>query len=52
MSVMSDLERRRTDILRIAEEHGARNVRFFGSEARGETGTDRDLHLLVDMESD
>ena len=49
---MTDLERRRADVLRIAATHGARNVRVFGSEARGEARPDSDLDLLVDMESD
>ena len=39
---------RREDILRIAARHGARNVRVFGSVARGEAGPDSDLDLLVD----
>jgi uncharacterized protein len=37
-------------ILRIAAEHGARNVRVFGSAARGESGPDSDLDLLVELE--
>ena len=49
---MTDLQRRRADVLRIAEGYGARNVRVFGSEARGEAGPDSDLDLLVDMEQD
>jgi uncharacterized protein len=49
---MTDIERRRADVLRIAATHGARNVRVFGSEARGEARPDSDLDLLVDMESD
>ncbi len=47
---MTDLERRRVDILRIAQQYGARNVRVFGSEARGEASPGSDLDLLVDME--
>ena len=49
---MTELQSRRSDILRIAEEHGARNVRVFGSEARGEAGPGSDLDLLVDMAED
>ncbi|HLG97550.1 MAG TPA: nucleotidyltransferase family protein [Bryobacteraceae bacterium] len=38
----------RDQILRIAAKHGARNVRVFGSVARGEDRPDSDLDLLVD----
>jgi uncharacterized protein len=41
---------RRPDILRIAASHGARNVRVFGSVARGEDRPDSDVDLLVEME--
>lgn len=41
----------REDIARIASAHGARNVRVFGSAARGEEGA-RDLDLLVEMGED
>jgi hypothetical protein len=46
-----DLQARRQDILRVAARHGARNVRLFGSAARGEDRPGSDLDLLVDMES-
>jgi uncharacterized protein len=39
----------REDISRIAAAHGARNVRVFGSVARGEAGGTSDLDLLVEM---
>jgi predicted nucleotidyltransferase len=39
----------REDISRIAAAHGARNVRVFGSVARGESGGSSDLDLLVEM---
>jgi predicted nucleotidyltransferase len=41
---------RRADILRVAEEHGAYNVRVFGSVVRGDAAAESDIDLLVDME--
>jgi len=38
----------RAAILRIAREHGARNVRVFGSVRRCEARPDSDVDLLVD----
>jgi uncharacterized protein len=49
----NDLERlrfRRKEILGFAARHGARNVRVFGSTARGDTGSTSDVDLLVEME--
>ena len=43
------LKEKREDILRLAEEHGAYNVRVFGSVARGEADEKSDIDLLVDM---
>ena len=37
-------------ILAIARKHGAYNVRVFGSVARGESGRESDIDLLVDFE--
>jgi uncharacterized protein len=45
------LERHRSEILRVALAHGARNVRVFGSRARGEGGEQSDLDILVDLET-
>jgi predicted nucleotidyltransferase len=45
------IDQNRDEILRIAARHGARNVRVFGSVARGEDRTDSDVDLLVEMES-
>ena len=47
--VMEDLLReKREEILRIAEKHGARNVRIFGSVAHGDATETSDIDLLVD----
>lgn len=37
-------------MLKLATEHGARNLRVFGSVARGEANENSDLDLLVDWE--
>ena len=50
MSIKAILKEKRTEILRIAERHGARNIRVFGSAARQETTEDSDVDLLVDMD--
>jgi predicted nucleotidyltransferase len=45
------LEEKRGEILRIAAEHGAREVRVFGSVARGEADRESDIDFLVELES-
>jgi predicted nucleotidyltransferase len=50
MGIDRILREKREDILRIAAKHGARNVRVFGSVARGEADESSDLDLLVEME--
>src|SRR5689334_6190578 len=47
---LSDLQARRDEILRIAATHGARNVRVFGSVARGHARPDGDVDFLVEFE--
>lgn len=44
------LEEKREEILSIAAEHGARDVRVFGSVARGEADRESDVDFLVDLE--
>jgi predicted nucleotidyltransferase len=44
------LKIKREEILRIAAQHGARNVRVFGSVARGEADAESDVDFLVDLE--
>lgn len=45
------LEVKRGEILRIAAEHGAREVRVFGSVARGEADGESDIDFLVELET-
>ena len=43
-------ETKRPEILRLAAQYGARNVRVFGSVARGESDEQSDVDFLVDLE--
>ena len=43
------LKSHRADILRIAAKYGARNIRVFGSVARGEADEQSDVDFLVEM---
>ncbi|MER3436411.1 MAG: nucleotidyltransferase [Chloroflexota bacterium] len=45
------MQRKREEILRICAKYGARNVRVFGSVARGEADEQSDLDFLVEMDS-
>ena len=47
---LDSLAHRRREILEAAARHGARNVRVFGSVARGDDRPDSDIDLLVDVE--
>ena len=49
MDIEEILKGKREDILRIAQRHGARNLRIFGSVARGEARADSDIDFLVDV---
>ncbi len=51
MDINKTLKAKREEILRIAERHGAYNVRIFGSVARGEADEHSDIDFLVNMES-
>jgi predicted nucleotidyltransferase len=50
MGIEELLQDQREAILRIAAQHGAHNVRVFGSVARGEARPDSDVDLLVELE--
>jgi predicted nucleotidyltransferase len=51
MTIERLLAEKREEILRLAASRGARNVRVFGSAARGEAREDSDIDFLVDVES-
>src|SRR5207249_11745143 len=44
------LREKRSEIIRIAGELGGKNVRVFGSVARGEDGGESDIDLLINMQ--
>lgn len=50
MTLEKLLQEKREDILRIAVKYGARNVRVFGSFARGQADEKSDIDFLVEME--
>ncbi|MBN1920020.1 MAG: nucleotidyltransferase family protein [Anaerolineae bacterium] len=50
MSIETLLNEKRSDILQIAAQHGATNVRIFGSVARGEADAESDVDFLVTLE--
>lgn len=50
MSTLDLLRARRDELLRLAGDHGAYNVRIFGSVARGEDREDSDIDILVALE--
>lgn len=49
MGIDQILKKKRREILRLAEKYGARNVRVFGSVARGEADKKSDVDFLVKM---
>ena len=50
MEVERTLRKKRDAIIAMAAKHGALNPRIFGSIARGESGPESDIDLLVKME--
>lgn len=49
---IEELRAKRDGIVAIAARHGASNVRVFGSVARGDSGPDSDVDLLVTLDED
>lgn len=50
MQTLEKIKAMRAEILRLAAEYGARNVRVFGSVARGESEPTSDVDFLVEFE--
>jgi predicted nucleotidyltransferase len=50
MALEELLKEKREEILCICAKHGARNVRVFGSVARGEADEQSDIDLLVEFD--
>ncbi len=50
MTLSEHLREKRDNILRTCAKYGARNVRVFGSAARGEADEKSDLDFLVELE--
>ena len=47
---LEQVRRRRAEIEQLASRYGARDIRIFGSVARGEAGPDSDIDVLVRFE--
>lgn len=45
------LQEKRLEILNIAKNYGASNIRIFGSVARDEANSNSDIDFLMDIES-
>jgi uncharacterized protein len=50
LGIADFLKDQRSQILTIAQKHGACNVRVFGSVARGEATIDSDIDFLIDYD--
>ena len=50
MEIDDLLKSKREEILKVALQRGAKNVRIFGSVVHGETTSDSDIDFLVDLE--
>jgi predicted nucleotidyltransferase len=51
MELAELLQHHRDKILQLAKQHGAYNIKIFGSVARGEATEDSDIDFLIELES-
>lgn len=47
---IDQISNKRNEIVQIARRHGAKNIRVFGSIARGNADINSDVDFLVDLE--
>ena len=52
MDTAAILHEKLDPIIDVANRHGARNLRVFGSASRGDDRPDSDIDLLVDLDRD
>jgi uncharacterized protein len=50
MTLLDTLREKREEILQVAAQHGAFNVRVFGSVVRGEETPESDIDFLIDYD--
>jgi predicted nucleotidyltransferase len=50
MGIEEVLKDKRLDIINLAEKYGVRNMRVFGSVARGTAGPESDVDFLVQLD--
>lgn len=48
--MIDELKKRKAEIMQIAKRYGAKDIRIFGSFARGENKPESDADFLVSME--
>ncbi len=52
MPLLDEIHKHRDEILAIAKKHGIKNVRVFGSVARGEETPESDVDFLINVTED
>jgi len=47
---LETITERKSEVIEIAKRHGAKNIRIFGSVARGDNEYDSDIDFIVDLD--